>query len=114
MADDILYFHKPGRPSDWAVLDMGLFCPHSCRQCFYSYMGDDAGKHSQHWGMRHAKNHSTEWLLRVVRAFKANGFIGFDITGGEPTAHPGLVDIVALATELGLATRVINSGSVPS
>jgi len=111
MADDIWYWHTPGQPSRWAVLDMGLFCPHSCRQCFYSYMGDPEGKQRDQWhGMRRAKFHSTEWLLRVVRSMAANGFIGFDVTGGEPCAHPGLVEVIAEATRLGLATRVITLG----
>lgn len=110
MTADVWHYHQPGRPSDWAVLDVGLFCPHSCRHCFYVGMNDPEREHGTHWGMRHAKFHSTEWLLRLVRSIAANGFIGFDITGGEPTAHPGLVDVIAEATRLGLATRIITLG----
>ncbi len=53
--------------------------------------------------MRHAKFHSRDHLIRFARSLKANGFMGFDVTGGEPGMHPHLVDLVQEATDIGIA-----------
>ncbi len=101
------YHHPPGAPSRWSVTDTGLKCTHSCAHCFYVHMDDHEDPFH---GMRHAKFHSTEWLIEVVHALKANDFRGTDFSGGEPSIHPGIVDIVAEATKVGLATRMITLG----
>jgi len=102
-----LYHHPPGRLSRWGVVDVGLKCVHSCRHCFYSYLDGGA---DQFAGMRRAKWHSAENLLALVDSLAEHGFLGADITGGEPTAHPAIVDIVAHATRRGLASRIITLG----
>ena len=101
------YNHPPGAPSRRGVLDVGLKCTHSCRTCFYSYMD---GTDDQFQGMRHAKYHSAEWLCQVIDAMKADGIIGADITGGEPSAHPKIVDIVQHATNVNFPLRMITLG----
>jgi molybdenum cofactor biosynthesis enzyme MoaA len=102
-----IYRHPPGQLSRWGVVDVGLKCVHSCKHCFYSYLD---GSPDQFRGMRHAGWHSTENLLALVDSLAEHGFLGFDVTGGEPTAHPGLVDLVARATANGTASRVITLG----
>ncbi len=102
-----VYCHPPGAPSRWGVVDVGLKCTHSCKFCYYSYLD---GSDDQFSGMRHAKFHSEGFLLKEIRALKRNGFIGFDVTGGEPTIHPSIVEIIREATELGLASRIITLG----
>jgi molybdenum cofactor biosynthesis enzyme MoaA len=104
-----VYRHPPGRLSRWGVLDVGLKCVHSCKHCFYSFLD---GSQDQFAGMRRAGWHSTENLFGLVDSLAANGFLGFDITGGEPTAHPGLVEIVARAASppAPIASRIITLG----
>lgn len=104
---DGIYRHLPGTLSRWGVLDVGLKCVHSCKHCFYSYMD---GSDDQFAGMRHAKWHATPNLLALVDSLAENGFLGFDITGGEPTAHPAIDQIVERATQRGIASRIITLG----
>lgn len=104
---DGIYRHPPGRLSRWGVVDVGLKCVHSCKHCFYSFLD---GSPDQFAGMRRAGWHSVENLLTLVDSLAENGFVGFDVTGGEPTAHPGLVEIVKRGAERGLAPRVITLG----
>ncbi|MDE2293680.1 MAG: radical SAM protein [Elusimicrobia bacterium] len=46
------------------------------------------------------------WLAR----FKAEGYDGVVLTGGEPALHPGLERVVARCAEEGLAVRLITNG----
>lgn len=101
------YLHPAGHPSRWGVLDVGLKCVHECGFCFYLYMD---GSNDPTSGMRHAKFHSRDHVIGLVDALADNGFLGFDITGGEPALHPNIVDIVARATERGIASRIITLG----
>ncbi len=101
------YFHPAGFPSRWGVLDVGLKCVHECGFCFYLYMD---GTDDPTSGMRHAKFHSKDHVLGLVDSLADNGFLGFDITGGEPALHPNIIDIVALAAERGIASRIITLG----
>ncbi len=102
-----MYRHPPGTLSRWGVLDVGLKCVHSCAHCFYSWLNNED---DQFAGMRRAGWHSTENLLALVDSLRDNGFLGFDITGGEPTAHPGIVDVVKRASEKGISPRIITLG----
>ncbi len=101
------YFHSPGQPSRWGVVDVGLKCTHSCRFCYYSFLD---GSDDQFKGMRHAKFHSRENLFALVESLAENDFLGFDVTGGEPALHPDIVPLIRRATDLGLSTRVITLG----
>jgi pyrroloquinoline quinone biosynthesis protein E len=102
------YYHAPGFPSRSAVLDVGLKCTHSCKFCYYSFLD---GSDDQFAGMRHAEFRSGESLRGVLRQLKDSGFLGFDITGGEPTLHPEIIELVRFATqELGLGARLITLG----
>ena len=102
-----VHHHTPGRLSRWGVVDVGLRCVHSCRHCFYSYLD---GSDDQFRGMRRAGWHKLEHLKVLVDSLAEHRFLGFDITGGEPTAHPGIVELVAYAVERGLSPRIITLG----
>jgi hypothetical protein len=104
---DGLYRHKPGQLSRWGVVDVGLKCPHSCRFCYYVRLDDDPDPFH---GMRHAAWLPTEHLLGLARSLAANRFVGFDVTGGEPSLSPGIVALAEEAQRLGLAMRVITLG----
>ncbi|NDY56129.1 radical SAM protein [Desulfovibrio sulfodismutans] len=99
--------HPPGELSRGAVLDVGLKCPHSCAFCYYSYYDGGPG---QFTGVRKASMRPTSECLDIVRAIAGNGLTHLDITGGEPTVHPGLPQIVAEAAAKGLAVRCITLG----
>ncbi|MDQ7834356.1 MAG: radical SAM protein [Humidesulfovibrio sp.] len=108
-------FHPPGELSRSGVLDVGLKCAHSCRFCYYSFMAEAAsgGKgqpSGQHAALRHASFRSTEDSLRIIDLMAGHGLINFDITGGEPTMHKGLPDMVRRARERGMSVRVITLG----
>jgi len=102
-----VYQHPPGRLSRWGVVDVGLKCVHSCKHCFYSFLN---GEEDQFAGMRRAGWHSADNLFALVDSLKENGFLGFDITGGEPTAHPKIVDVVKRASDKANAARIITLG----
>ncbi len=101
--------HIPGQLSRRGVIDVGLKCPHSCQHCFTRETGRAAE------GKDFERNHKSPWrptdqLIRQVEAMKENGFVAVDFTGGEPTLHPGIVEIVAACTRVGLASRIITLG----
>lgn len=101
------YLHPAGHPSRFGVVDVGLKCVHECGFCFYLYMD---GTDDPTSGMRHARFHSRDHVVGLVDSLADNGFLGFDITGGEPALHPNIVDIVERATERGIASRIITLG----
>ena len=103
-----VYFHEPGQLSRGAVLDVGLKCSHSCRFCYYSFMD---GSDKQFRGMRKAKFRTTEELKEILSLLKKKGFINFDVTGGEPTLHTGIIELMRYAhQDLGLNGRIITLG----
>lgn len=114
--------HVPGALSQSGVLDVGLKCAHSCRFCYYSFMAeaqaDGLAKDLAEGGLaggqfsalRHASFRSTEDCLAIIDHMAEHGLINFDITGGEPTMHTGLPDMVRRARERGLSVRVITLG----
>lgn len=107
MTSHSYYFHAPGHQSRWGVVDVGLKCTHSCRFCYYAHLdGDEDPFH----GMRHADFRSKEHLLTLVDSLADNGFLGFDVTGGEPCLHPNIVEVIAHATKRGLSSRIITLG----
>lgn len=101
------YIHPPGRLSRWGVVDVGLKCVHECKFCYYSFLD---GSSDQFAGMKRAAFLPTQHIKDLATALHANGFAGFDVTGGEPCLHPGIVEMVAHAKGLGLAARIITLG----
>lgn len=99
--------HPIGTPSTHGVLDVGLKCVHSCKFCYYVHLDgtDDAFR-----GMRQAEFRTADECRAIIDGMKANGLTGFDVTGGEPTIHRDLVDLIRHATDLGMTTRVITLG----
>jgi len=101
------YFHPPGQIARWGVLDVGLKCPHSCVHCYYAFLPDGTENPKKYAGMRRADWKDTAKLIAQIDAMADNGFLGFDLTGGEPTLHPDIVEIIRHATSRGLSTRMI-------
>jgi organic radical activating enzyme len=90
-----------------AILDIGLRCTHSCKFCYYSFLDNGA---DQFHGMRHAAFRDSHGLLQLVTNLRRNEFLGFDVTGGEPTLHPAIVRLIERGTNLGLYSRIITLG----
>lgn len=102
------WLHPVGALSQRGVLDVGLKCTHSCRFCYYSYLD---GSDDQFRGMRHASLRSLGECKGILRHMADVGLTHFDVTGGEPTIHRDLVEIVRYGfEELGLKARVITLG----
>jgi len=101
------YYPAPGELSRSSVVDIGLKCTHSCKFCYYSFLG---GGDDQFGGMRRAPFREADGLRRLVSNLQASGFSGFDVTGGEPTLHPKIVELIGLASRLGLFSRIITLG----
>ena len=100
--------HPPGALTKSGVLDVGLKCTHSCKFCYYSYLdrSDD-----QFRGMRHAQFRTTEDCVAILDKLHQQGFTAFDVTGGEPTLHPEIVELMRHAhQDLGMAGRIITLG----
>ncbi len=89
------------------MLDLGRRCAHSCRFCYYSFA---AGEGGQFAGLRRAPFRSTAASLRILDLLAGHGLVSCDITGGEPTMHAGLPDMVRRAASLGIAARIITLG----
>jgi MoaA/NifB/PqqE/SkfB family radical SAM enzyme len=50
--------------------------------------------------------------IRLAK-LRDGGYTGVILTGGEPTLHPDLADLVKAGTEVGLAVRIITNGQRP-
>ena len=102
------WMHPPGQLSNRGVLDVGLKCPHSCKFCYYSFSD---GSDDQFRGMRRASFRPNEECRQILDGFAAGGLTHFDVTGGEPTLHPEIVELVRYARhELNLRARMITLG----
>ena len=100
------YLFPPGELSSRAVLDVGLKCTHSCKFCYYSFLDKTDNQFS---GMRKVAFRPTVELKEVIKNLSEH-FDHIDFTGGEPTIHPDIVELVRYCTELGLGTRMITLG----
>ena len=103
------FFHLPGQLSRRGVIDVGLKCPSKCVHCFTREPGRAAE------GKDFERNHKSPWrpteqLVEQAHIMGANGFLATDITGGEPTLHPGIVEIVRACAESNVSPRIITLG----
>ena len=95
-------YHIPGKLSKGAVLNVGLKCTHSCKFCYYSYLDKTDNQFS---GMRKAHFRTFKENKQILTLLKKNSFINFDVTGGEPTLHPDIVELMRYAhQEIGRAS----------
>ncbi len=103
-------FHQPGELSDGAVLDVGLKCIHSCRFCYYSFLD---GSERQFSGIRKARFRTLDQCRQILDLLAVRGFYHVDVTGGEPTLHPHIVEMVRHGQQkLGLKMRIITLGQL--
>jgi pyrroloquinoline quinone biosynthesis protein E len=102
------FISPPGELSRSGVLDVGLKCTHSCKFCYYSFLDKTDNQFS---GMRKANFRSLSDIKNILIGLNYNGFKSVDITGGEPTLHPDIVEIISFAeNNLNIRTRIITLG----
>lgn len=56
------------------------------------------------------KTISIDTAIKQAKALVQAGYDGVILTGGEPTLHPQLIDIIRICVELGIAVRMITNG----
>ncbi len=56
------------------------------------------------------KDHSIEYIKKLIEEYKKDGITELFITGGEPTIHPGIFDIIASVKNAGIIPRMITNG----
>lgn len=102
-----VYRHPPGALSPRGILDVGLKCVHSCRFCYYSFWdkSDD-----QFRALRRAVFRSGTDCRAILDGLADQGLSFYDVTGGEPSLHPEIVEIVAHGARRGLSGRLITLG----
>ncbi len=87
-------------PTKRAVIDPLRRCNVRCVFCYYMQAGDFSSVHS--WDSVKAE----------IDAAKARGNESIEITGGEPTMHPQICELIEYALKLGMPARMITNGIV--
>lgn len=83
-------------------------CNHDCPFCTYRAQGDT--RLNAHFN--ESEMLETEFVLRLLREAKELGVQAIQwCGGGEPTLHPGLLEMFAEATRLGLQQGLVTNGS---
>lgn len=101
-------FHPPGTRTRTGVLDVGLRCAHACVFCYYRRVDAAAAPFQD---LRRGGWRAGEACRRQLSLMAGHGLTQIDVTGGEPTLHPELPDIVRHAREAcRLRVRVITLG----
>lgn len=83
-------------PTKRAVIDVNRVCNAKCRMCYYTY-------------------ETTKWtktfddIKKELIMAKKRGNTSVDFTGGEPTIHPGMPEVIRFAESIGLHTCIITN-----
>ena len=83
--------HEVGQLSPTGVLDVGLRCPHSCVFCYYSHFD---GHEDQFHALRTLPFRPLAECTALADDFRRWGLTHCDVTGGEPTLHPQILELV--------------------
>ncbi|MFH1148541.1 MAG: radical SAM protein [Pseudomonadota bacterium] len=84
-------------PTARAVVDVNRPCNAKCRMCYYAHSNENWSK-------------PLEKVKEELLAAKERGNTSVDFTGGEPTIHPQMTDIIAFSESIGLHTCIITNG----
>ena len=94
------------QPTTMAVIDVGRLCNTKCKHCYYRYQTWDAPtKEKRETWMKTKKQLSDE-----VYAAKSRGCVRIDFTGGDPTIHKDIEEIMELCKGLSIKPRIITNG----
>ena len=84
-------------PTKRAVVDVNRVCNARCQMCYYTY-------EDKRW---------TKPLAAIKKELilaKRRGNTSVDFTGGEPTIHPEMTEIIRFSESIGLHTCIITNG----
>lgn len=93
------------RPTKRAVIDVGRACNAKCIQCYYRYETFD----SKDADCKKIFQKTLLELKQEVVAALNRGCDSVDFTGGEPTIHPNIVEVITFCKERGLEPRIITN-----
>ena len=98
------------QPTKMAVIDVSRTCNVRCTCCYYRYETWDCKDESkkQNW-IKSCKQLKLEIANAVMR-----GCDRVDFTGGEPTIHPDMVEVLEYCKQRGLEPRIITNGQAQS
>jgi MoaA/NifB/PqqE/SkfB family radical SAM enzyme len=98
-----------------AVIYPTMMCNERCKFCYYLDMIDNPRKPVSDdlplGGARHRDFDRVKLELEIYRRYYDLTHV--DITGGEPTIFPKIVDLVAYAREIGIMPCIISNGQRP-
>jgi len=87
------------KPTRTSFLDIGRICQAQCAFCYYIFQED------------HGKGYkSLKELQSEIKQSKDRGNTLIDITGGEPTIHPDILDVVDYIHTLDMRVCIITNG----
>jgi MoaA/NifB/PqqE/SkfB family radical SAM enzyme len=87
-------------PTKRFVVDILRLCNIKCRFCYHLHTFNTWGDHTM----------TREEVFAAIDAGKARGNNYVDFTGGEPTLHPNIVEIVEYALSRGIKACIITNG----
>ncbi|MBU1110079.1 radical SAM protein [Patescibacteria group bacterium] len=92
---------QPVKITKRAVLYVTMLCNASCKFCYYRFESN-------------RKHTPLEDIKKNLSSFKKDYGIEYvDITGGEPTIHPQIIDIVKSSCDIGIKPTVITNALKP-
>lgn len=89
-------------PTTRAVIDVGRHCNIQCRFCYHSHLGDLSKQNYK----------PMEQLISEGEEAVKRGNTYLDVTGGEPTAHPHMANIIKYFKDRGIRMCIISNGIV--
>ncbi len=93
------------RPTKMAVIDVGRKCNVKCKMCYYRYETFDAPEGKKQTWMK-----TLDELKNEVNQALQRGCNRVDFTGGEPTIHPNIIEIIQYCRAVRLEPRIITNG----
>ncbi|HOJ43407.1 MAG TPA: radical SAM protein, partial [Syntrophorhabdaceae bacterium] len=84
-------------PTKRAVIDVNRVCNARCQMCYYTY-------EDKRW------TKPLDAVKKELMLAKRRGNTSTDFTGGEPTIHPELPEIIKFSESIGLHTCIITNG----
>jgi len=86
-----------GQPSKTGVIDVSRQCNQKCKFCYYANEDEK-------------KIHPIDALKKYAKQLHDNGRTAVDLTGGEPSLHPNIRELIDYCHELGMKVTMITNG----